>query len=292
MNREIQILAQIKHEYIIDYKTTWIKMELIGINKPVKEISTSDESYDDYEEDMRLLPVLYIQMELCYLTLYDAINQMNNTLNQSKEKGISFIGLYMSHKLFIQIIKGVNYLHTRNPPIIHRDLKPTNILITNNGMNGNFIKITDFGLSTIHKYTSNENMSQEIKENEKYFIESNESNRQTENYITHTKKVGTPKYRAPEVNKTGEYTTEIDMYSIAIIMEQLFCFSHKVIENSKRKQNTENNFTTNSVSDSESESVINFYTDLSENTKKFIIEKLDYFKELYYSIVNDRQIVI
>jgi serine/threonine protein kinase len=89
------------------------------------------------------------------MTLYDAMNEMNKTLNQSKEKGISLIGFYISQELFRQILLGVNYLHTRNPPIIHRDLNPNNISITNNGINGNFIKITDFGLSTIHhlKYT-------------------------------------------------------------------------------------------------------------------------------------------
>ena len=45
-----------------------------------------------------------------------------------------------------QILKGLNYLHTRTPPIIHRDLKCDNIFI--NGNNGQ-AKIGDLGLAII-----------------------------------------------------------------------------------------------------------------------------------------------
>jgi len=37
-----------------------------------------------------------------------------------------------------------------NPPIFHRDLKPQNILITD-GIDGKFVKITYFGISTTHE---------------------------------------------------------------------------------------------------------------------------------------------
>jgi hypothetical protein len=56
------------------------------------------------KSETRLLHVLYIQMELCHTTLYDAINEMNKTLNQCKEKGISLIGYYISQELFRQIL--------------------------------------------------------------------------------------------------------------------------------------------------------------------------------------------
>jgi hypothetical protein len=56
------------------------------------------------KSETRLLHVLYIQMELCHTTLYDVINEMNKTLNQSKEKGISLIGYYISQELFRQIL--------------------------------------------------------------------------------------------------------------------------------------------------------------------------------------------
>jgi serine/threonine protein kinase len=147
-------------------------------------------------------------MELCHVTLGNAMKEMNETLNQSN--GISLICLYISYELFKQILEVVIYLHTRNPPIIHRDLKSKNILITNNGISGNFVKIADFGLATTHG------------------LEFNENNNHTDNN-SHTSKVGSYKYMAPEVMNSGIYSTESDMYSIAIIMEQLFYIKDDII---------------------------------------------------------------
>jgi len=43
-----------------------------------------------------------------------------------------------------QILRGLNYLHTHDPPVIHRDLKCDNIFI--NGNQGE-VKIGDLGLA-------------------------------------------------------------------------------------------------------------------------------------------------
>ncbi|PRD29246.1 UNVERIFIED_CONTAM: wnk-1 [Trichonephila clavipes] len=45
-----------------------------------------------------------------------------------------------------QILKGLHFLHSRQPPIIHRDLKCDNIFIT--GTTG-AVKIGDLGLATL-----------------------------------------------------------------------------------------------------------------------------------------------
>ena len=45
-----------------------------------------------------------------------------------------------------QILKGLQFLHTRKPPVIHRDLKCDNIFIT--GPNGS-VKIGDLGLGSL-----------------------------------------------------------------------------------------------------------------------------------------------
>lgn len=47
-----------------------------------------------------------------------------------------------------QILKGLQFLHTRTPPIIHRDLKCDNIFI--NGTTG-LVKIGDLGLATLKR---------------------------------------------------------------------------------------------------------------------------------------------
>lgn len=45
-----------------------------------------------------------------------------------------------------QILRGLDYLHSQNPPVIHRDLKCDNIFV--NGNHGE-VKIGDLGLATI-----------------------------------------------------------------------------------------------------------------------------------------------
>ncbi len=42
-----------------------------------------------------------------------------------------------------QLLDGLDYLHTQNPPIYHRDLKPQNLKITPRGK----IKLLDFGIA-------------------------------------------------------------------------------------------------------------------------------------------------
>ncbi len=76
--------------------------------------------------------------------------------------------------------------------VIHRDLKP-NILITD-GMSGRFVKISDFGLVTIHEFDGQ----------------------------SHAKYKGTQKYVAPEVLRTRNYDLKIDIYSLGAILQELF----------------------------------------------------------------------
>jgi WNK lysine deficient protein kinase len=49
-----------------------------------------------------------------------------------------------------QILTGLAYLHSQEPPIIHRDLKCDNIFI--NGNHGK-VKIGDFGLAMVMQQT-------------------------------------------------------------------------------------------------------------------------------------------
>jgi serine/threonine-protein kinase len=95
-------------------------------------------------------------------------------------------------------LESVDYLHKQNPPIIHRDLKPENILLTT-GSDGRFIRIADFGLAVNHDF---ENQS-------------------------HPSGVGTREYMAPETISSKRYNTKADIYSLGVIIGEMFGFENE-----------------------------------------------------------------
>jgi hypothetical protein len=150
--------------------------------------------------------VLYIKMELCDTTLQQIIDEIQNDINfrNKIEDILTPIGYYIASQLFIEIVKGVQYLHQKN--IIHRDLNPRNILIkreeffdfiSRKGKIRSFVKIGDFGLIAIHK-----NAQQ-----------------------PHTRDRGNVKYMAPEIYEglgdNTNYDFKADIYSLGIILKKL-----------------------------------------------------------------------
>jgi serine/threonine protein kinase len=121
--KELQIMAQIRSDYTVNYNNSWIEKN----------------------------EILYIQMELCFNTLKGIMEQKLNEFKRTRSEVMTPLEYYISSELFKEILEAVNYLHKQNPAIIHRDLKPSNILITE-GKNGRFVKLGDFGLSVIHEY--------------------------------------------------------------------------------------------------------------------------------------------
>ncbi|CAG8507614.1 4251_t:CDS:2 [Ambispora gerdemannii] len=86
-----------------------------------------------------------------------------------------------------QILKGLDYLHTREPPIIHRDLKCDNIFI--NGNNGQ-AKIGDLGLAII----KNKDHASSV--------------------------LGTPEFMAPELYEE-KYNEKVDIYAFGMCVLEL-----------------------------------------------------------------------
>ena len=102
----------------------------------------------------------------------------------------------------INILRGINYLHTRKPDyIIHRDIKPQNIIFTVSGKP----KIADFGLSRLLKNK---------------FIISNKKRLPKNNDLSEY--VGSNKYMAPEIRFGKLYNHKIDIWSLGIIFYELF----------------------------------------------------------------------
>jgi serine/threonine protein kinase len=189
---EIEIMIKLKSHYIVEYKSHWIEQNYEGFKVP----KSKDTSEDHKIFDPNCTYLLYIQMELCLKTLNEAISQMNNELNSNELINFQTIEYYILFELLKEILECVEFLHKRK--VIHMDLKPENILLTN-GNNGRFIKIADFGLSVFHQYEGQ----------------------------LHTQCVGTMKYMAPEVKGTQKYDTKVDIYSLGVIVDELFQFKYK-----------------------------------------------------------------
>ncbi|KAH9511330.1 Wnk2p, variant 2 [Dermatophagoides farinae] len=86
-----------------------------------------------------------------------------------------------------QILKGLNFLHSRTPPIIHRDLKCDNIFIT--GTTGS-VKIGDLGLATL----KNRSFAKSV--------------------------IGTPEFMAPEMYDE-HYDESVDVYAFGMCMLEM-----------------------------------------------------------------------
>jgi len=111
--------------------------------------------------------------------------------------------------LVVQILDGLNAIHNAN--VIHRDLKPSNILIDGTDR----VRIMDFGLARIER-----------------------SDLTGENVI-----IGTLEYMSPEQINAGSLSPSSDLYSLGIIIYELFCnetpFYDKSLANIAYKQCTE-----------------------------------------------------
>ncbi|XP_057429746.1 integrin-linked protein kinase 1 [Lotus japonicus] len=91
----------------------------------------------------------------------------------------------------LDIARGVGYLHENKPsPIIHRDLEPSNILRDNSG----HLKVADFGVSKLLA----------VKEDRPLTCQDTSC-----------------RYVAPEVFKQEEYGTKVDVFSFALVLQEM-----------------------------------------------------------------------
>jgi len=100
-----------------------------------------------------------------------------------------------ARKLTVTMLKAVLYLHEMG--IAHRDLKPENLLLKDTTDEA-VVKITDFGLSKI-------------------FADS------AEGEVVMKTACGTPGYVAPEVLTHENYSSQVDLWSIGVIVYILLC---------------------------------------------------------------------
>ena len=110
---EVRLLEKLNHPNIISFHGSWVNRQ---------------------EEQ-----VIFVTEILSSGTLKHFINK------------VKVIRYKIAKRWAIQILKGLSYLHSQDPPIIHRDLKCDNIFI--NGTSGD-LRIGDLGLSTVMSNSS------------------------------------------------------------------------------------------------------------------------------------------
>jgi len=112
----------------------------------------------------------------------------NGSVKDLLDKTGGKIDWKLKMRLAIDAARGMDYLHSCQPPIIHRDLKNSNLLIDKKWR----CKVADFGISRI-KPSRTQTMTL----------------------------VGTPAYMAPEVISQNRYSEKGDVYSFGVLLNEL-----------------------------------------------------------------------
>jgi WNK lysine deficient protein kinase len=147
LNEEIEILKRVRHPNIINFHDCWYNNNEIIF---ITELMTSG----TLREYIKKLQVPYLKI----------IKRWSR-----------------------QILKGLYYLHSYDPPIIHRDIKCDNIFI--NGAHGE-VKIGDMGTA-------------KMKLGKNYTV------------------IGTPEFMAPEMYEENGYNEKVDVYAFGMCLLEM-----------------------------------------------------------------------
>ncbi|KAJ0790153.1 putative protein kinase WNK-NRBP family [Helianthus annuus] len=156
---EVHLLKTLKHKNIIKFYSSWVDTKKEHINF-ITEIFTS------------------------------------GTLRQYRKKH-KHVDLRALKKWSKQILEGLLYLHSHDPPVIHRDLKCDNIFV--NGNQGE-VKIGDLGLAAILRQARSAHSV-----------------------------IGTPEFMAPELYEE-EYNELVDIYAFGMCLLELVTFEYPYSE--------------------------------------------------------------
>lgn len=178
----------------------------VRFNSDLEENSTEESSEENLnwlgQTEVQYHLMLHIQMQLCELSLWDWIVERNRRSRECvDESACPYVMASVATKIFQELVEGVFYIH--NMGIVHRDLKPRNIFLHGPDQQ---VKIGDFGLACTDIIQTNIGWP----------------NRNGKRTPTHTSRVGTCLYASPEQLEGSEYDAKSDMYSLGVILLELF----------------------------------------------------------------------
>ncbi|XP_073504105.1 eukaryotic translation initiation factor 2-alpha kinase 1 isoform X1 [Phyllobates terribilis] len=147
--------------------------------------------------------MLHIQMNLCERSLWDWIEERNERYRKGGDSArcFDYVDVQSALSIFCQLLEGVRYIHSMG--VLHRDLKPRNIFLQGPDLH---VRIGDFGLAC-----------RDILQHSDPWLEKDGTNNST-----HTSGVGTCMYAAQEQLKGSHYDFKSDMYSVGVILLELF----------------------------------------------------------------------
>ncbi|KAI9092292.1 hypothetical protein K1719_027792 [Acacia pycnantha] len=153
-----------------------------------KTVYKAFDEVDGMEVNWSKVDVVHVlQSPVKLETLYSEVHLLNLRRYRRMHKNVELKAI---NNWARQILHGLCYLHSHNPPIIHRDLKCDNIFI--NGNTGE-VKIGDLGLAAVLQQPAAHSV------------------------------IGTPEFMAPELYDE-EYNELVDIYSFGMCMlEMITC---------------------------------------------------------------------
>jgi alpha-tubulin suppressor-like RCC1 family protein len=191
IDKEKVFFKELENFYIINKcdsnATNILALHEIWIENNSKLENKSDEIF-----------TLYMSMELCEKTLKEVIEELKSDSNLLNNGILTRLGYFIACQLFIKILEGVNYLHSRKLQILHMDLHSGNILLKKAHWGKIEVKIGDFGLAKICEFA------------------------QISQKITSKRVSKRSNYKSSNVVSSGSYSTKYDIHSLGIIMQELF----------------------------------------------------------------------